>query len=119
MGSLPSVVKNIVALAVSHVKTKVAEIAKTEPNGRISGVFVFGCKVNLALTGAESAYPPFFVRAVRCTTPVRARVRGGVDVGERREEKVYLCEGMGVGMGVCQKKIGRKRRDYTIQYNSK
>jgi hypothetical protein len=74
VGSLPSVVKNIVALAVSHVKTNVAEIAKTEPNGRISGVFVFGCKVNLALTGAESAYPPFFVRAVRCTTPVRVRV---------------------------------------------
>ena len=74
MGSVPSVVKNIVALAVSHVKTSVAEIAKTEPNGRISGVFVFGCKVNLAFTVAESAYPPFLVRAVRCTTPVSVSV---------------------------------------------
>jgi hypothetical protein len=88
VGSLPSVVKNIVALAVSHVKTNVAEIAKVEPNGRISGVFVFGCKVNLALTGAESAYPPFFVRAVRCTTPARVRVCECACEGEGREWKV-------------------------------
>lgn len=52
------------------MKTKVAEIAKTDSKGRISGSFTFGWIVNFALTIGESANPPFFVTAVRCTTPM-------------------------------------------------